>query len=169
MQITDQISVALFYPLLGAALFYFLSILVSSRNATQNAQRQNETALLNAQQQNDLAAKIKLAEFRQAWINELRNCFADFRSRAITTDLETREPQELQELQRLANKIRLLMNREDKNYAGLDALLAQLLRETDQNVRMQRAEQMTPLCQDILKAEWEVLKHDLRYDATATI
>jgi|HubBroStandDraft_6_1064221.scaffolds.fasta_scaffold23382_5 hypothetical protein len=146
---TDQIAIAIFYPLAVGAFFSFLSSWLSGRNATKNAQRQN-----------DLAARMKLADFRQAWINELRNCLSESQSRGITSNLDRRE---MQELRRIATKIRLLMNKQDTNYAKLDILIAALVGDADQGNKLQIGQEMTPLCQDILKAEWEVLKRDLSY------
>jgi hypothetical protein len=147
---SGQISVALFYPLLGAAFFTCLSVWLSSRFATKNAERQN-----------DLSAKLKLAEFRQAWINDLRNCFSEFQSRAITFSSDALE---LRELQRIAMKIRLFMNRKDRNYGKLDELIHHLLSDANQESKLQIVQEMIPLCQDILKVEWEALKSDLHYN-----
>jgi hypothetical protein len=38
-----------------------------------------------------------------------------------------------------------------------------LVGNADPGNKLQIAQEMTPLCQDILKAEWEVLKRDLSY------
>ncbi|MGC2106427.1 MAG: hypothetical protein WA647_15130 [Candidatus Acidiferrum sp.] len=149
MQLTfsNQIAIAVFFPLAMATVFTFLTVWLSGRNAAVNARRQNE-----------LAARMKLADFRQAWINELRNCFSDFQSRGTM-----REPMEVREMQRIAFKIRLLMNKKDANYGSLDSLIRGLLGNTDQQAAMKIVEEMIPLCQAILKEEWEVLKRDLSY------
>jgi hypothetical protein len=151
MQLTfsNQVAIAVFFPLAMGTVFTFLTVWVSGRNAGANARRQNE-----------LAARMKLADFRQAWINELRNCFSDFQSRGII-----REPMEVREMQRIAFKIRLLMNKKDVNYGSLDSLIRRLLDNADQQASMKIVEEMTPVCQGILKEEWEVLKRDLSYNA----
>jgi hypothetical protein len=159
LTISTAISIGLLFPLLAASIFTFLTIWHSGRIATRNAQAQNDLAATNAQRQNDLAAKMKLAEFRQGWINELRNCFAKFEL-PLTPQLT-----EMPELHHTATKIRLLMNRKDSNYVRLEALLVRLLGDADEQGRTQAVQEMTPLCQDILKREWEVLKHDLNYNA----
>ncbi|MGB2645124.1 MAG: hypothetical protein WA530_17255 [Candidatus Acidiferrum sp.] len=66
-------------------------------------------------------------------------------------------------MQRIAFKIRLLMNKKDANYGSLDSLIRGLLGNTDQQAAMKIVEEMIPLCQAILKEEWEVLKRDLSY------
>jgi hypothetical protein len=148
LSISNQISIGILLPLVAATGFTLLSMWLSTRNANRNAQRQN-----------DLSAKMKLAEFRQAWINELRNCLSKVQSPLSP------EPIQVPELHRTAAKIRLLMNRKDPNYAKLDTLLVRLLSDTDHQHRVQSVQEMTPLCQEILKKEWEVLKRDLSYNA----
>jgi hypothetical protein len=146
MQLTfsNQIAIAVF-PTRDGNRLYLLTVRLSGRNAAANVRRQNE-----------LAARMRLADFRQAWINELRNCFSDFQSRGII-----REPMEVRDLQRIAVKIRLLMNKKDANYSGLDLLIRRLLDNSDQQASTKAVEEMIPLCQAILKEEWEVLKRDL--------
>jgi hypothetical protein len=148
---TNQVAITVFVPLAVAAFFSFLSIVISGGNATKNAQRQN-----------DLTAKMKLADFRQAWINELRDCFSELQSLGITP---SPDPTEIREVHRLATKIRLHMNRNDPNYRNLDKLIDRLITNADRDDKLQIVQEMTQLCQDILKAEWKVLKRDLNYDA----
>jgi hypothetical protein len=152
MQLTfsNQIAIAVFFPLAIATVFTFLTVWLSGRNAAANARRQNE-----------LAARMKLADFRQTWINELRDCFSDFQSRGTI-----REPMEAREMQRIAFKIRLLMNKKDANYSSLNSLIRGLLDNAEQQSAMKIVEEMIPLCQAILKEEWEVLKRDLSYHGT---
>ena len=81
--ISTQVSVAVFAPLAVGAVFTFLSIWISGRNTRNNTHIQN-----------DLASKMKLADFRQQWINQLRDSFAEFQGRALTS---TNTPEELRE------------------------------------------------------------------------
>jgi hypothetical protein len=151
LQWSFQIAVFLFAPLAVGAVFSFLSAWLSGRNANKAAQRQN-----------DLTAKMKLADFRQAWINQLRDTLSEFQSRAMISD---RQLVELQELHRLAQKIRLLMNKDDANYGRLSNMIDLLISDTDPEGRAETVREATPLLQNILKAEWEVLKRDLSYKA----
>jgi hypothetical protein len=141
----------IFAPLAMGAVFTFLSVWLSGRNATKNTERQN-----------NLAAKMKLADFRQAWINQLRDCLADLQARGLMSDYKD---EELLELYRIAAKVRLLMNKGDENYGALSNLIDLLIGNADQNGRIKCVRDLTPLSQKILKAEWEVLKRDLSYKA----
>src|SRR5258708_885555 len=115
---SNQVAIAIFYPLAVGIIFSFLSVWLSGRTADRNAQRQN-----------DLAAKMKLADFRQAWINDLRDCLSQLQSRGLASK---HNPKELQELCRLALKIRFLMNKKDADYGRLDNLIGLLIESTDQ-------------------------------------
>ena len=151
LTVTSQVTITIFVPLAVGAFFTFLSVSLSSRNASKNAQRQN-----------DLAAKLKLAEFRQAWINELRDSLSRFQSQGLTN---TYKPDELSELYRLAAKIRLLMNKSDPHYSNLSNSIDLLLGNSNQDGRDRVVSDLTPVIQTILKTEWEVLKRDLSYEA----
>jgi hypothetical protein len=140
-------SVAIFAPIAVAACFTFLSIWLSGRNATKTAQRQDH-----------LASQLKLAEFRQAWINELRECFSELQALALTTDYST---QSMKEAYRLAIKVRLLMNASDARYNELSGLLEAVVGNADPLGKGKLVRTLIPLCQTILKTEWEVLKKDL--------
>lgn len=151
LQWSYQIAVTVFAPVAVGAVFTFLSVWLSGRNANKTAQRQS-----------DLAAKIKLADFRQTWINQLRDCLSEFESMAMISD---RRLEELEKLHRLAQKIRLLMNRNDSRYERLSEVIDQLIKDLDPDGRADIVRESTALLQDILKAEWEVLKRDLSYTA----
>lgn len=144
---TSQAAITLFYPLLAGVILTLLTVWLSGRNATKNARSQN-----------DLAGKLKLADFRQAWINELRNCASELQSRSLEP-----APRDAKELERLAHKIRLLMNPKDSNYPELSKLIDELLGDPGYG----EVNQMTTLTQTILKTEWEVLKSDLRYESNS--
>ena len=75
-----------------------------------------------------------------------------------------REAEEPREMQRLAFKMRLLMNKKVANYDNLDSLIRRSLDTADPQVSTKLVDEMTPVCQGILKEEWEVLKRDLIYN-----
>ena len=77
----------------------------------------------------------------------------------------TYAPDELKKLYRLAAKIRLLMNRNDPCYPELSSDIDLLLGNANQEGRNALLRDLTPVMQKILKAEWEVLKRDLSYQA----
>jgi hypothetical protein len=149
LSVSSQVTITIFVPLAVGAFFTFLSVWLSGRNARSNAERQN-----------DLAAKMKLADFRQAWINQLRDCLADLQARGL---MSSHKDDEMLELFRIAAKVCLLMNKGDTHYTTLSNLMDLLIRNADQDSRIKYVRELTPLSQDILKTEWEVLKRDLSY------
>lgn len=70
-----------------------------------------------------------------------------------------READEVREMQRLA-----LMNKKDANYGNLDSLIRRLLDIADPQASTQLVDDMTPVCQGIVKEECEVLRRDLSYN-----
>src|SRR5437762_7104392 len=73
------------------------------------------------------------------------------------------QPTETLELTRLAQKVRMLINKDDINYQELSNSMNLLTKSEDAKARQAYVQAMTPLSQKILKAEWEVLKRDLNY------
>jgi hypothetical protein len=155
LTVSSQVTITIFVPLAVGAVFTFLSIWLSGRNANKNAQRQS-----------DLASKLKLAEFRQNWINDLRNTLSELQAKGL---VNTYTPDELKDLYRLAAKVRLLMNNEDPEYKGLSDSIDLLLLNANEDGRIKLVRDLTPVMQKILKTEWEVLKKDLSYEAPVAI
>ena len=146
---TAQLSIFILVPLAVGALFTFLSTIVASRTASANADRQI-----------DLTSRVKLADYRQNWINDLRDSFAELQSCALTnkfTDVE------MPKLYLLSAKIHLLMNREDLRYAKVSGAIMAITNNANPEGRARAVQELTALAQDVLKTEWEVLKVDLRY------
>jgi hypothetical protein len=127
--------------------------LISFR-ATMKA-NQNEIRGLNSQIKFKHAAKV--AEFRQAWINDLRESMAILQSIGVTPDLQHSHQTEFY---RAGTKIELLMNRNDERYRKLqECMYSFLSAETVEEKYLCNAP-FVSICQDILKSEWEVLKKD---------
>lgn len=116
----------------------------------------------NAKEENALASRSKLADFREAWLNRLRDALAELGSEAqSSTHPVTPNTRRVYEL---AIKLRLLMNRNDTHYGALDGLLLAVTEAkagTDVGPLIAR---LTEVGQDILKTEWETLKYDLEYE-----
>jgi hypothetical protein len=156
-----QIGIFIFVPLLAATMLAFLTAVISNRTATKNARAQNDVAERNAKAQIETAAALKLSDFRQAWINDLRDCISKLQTKSL---VHKDEPsRENSEIERLAYKIRLLMNPTDPNYAALASHIASLVEDGDYDT----VNSVTSLAHTILKTEWEVLKRDLKYEQVA--
>ena len=125
------------------------------------AQRSTDAAARLAAQGVDnqirLNSTVKIAEFRQAWINDLRVAMA----KLYSISLRETEDDESQ-LYELSAKIQLLMNREDERYDLLVRRMEQIIAAA-RNQRRGQSEAFIHVSQDILKHEWEVLKRDLAY------
>jgi hypothetical protein len=151
LTVSTQIAIVLFLPLLAAAILAFLTTWISDRSASKNAKAQIE-----------IAAALKLADFRQAWINELRDCISLLQTKSLdVTTLD--KPRDESEIERLAYKIHLLMNPNDPNYSELSGYIDSLVGAGDYPT----VKKVTSLTQAILKTEWEVLKRDLKYERIA--
>lgn len=120
-------------------------------------------AMRGIERQLELNAAIKIADFRQQWINSLRESMAALQAMSVT-ERSLEQP----EFYRLGTRIELLMNRNDPRYPQLDGCIIEFMRAKTERERWQCSATFTTVCQDILKTEWEVLKRDLaRVTATS--
>lgn len=163
MNVSTQISIAVFAPLAVGAVFTFLSIWIAGINAKRNAQRQDELAWKMKVADQDLAVKMKLADFRQAWINQLRDCLADFQAFGLVSKYGD---DEMLQIYRLSLKVRFLMNKEDPKYPALSNLIDLLTGNAAEKGRIKIVRELVPLTQEILRTEWKVLKRDLKYEGS---
>lgn len=134
----------------GAAFGSWLSSRATIK-ATQNA-------LIGINRQIEFQRSAKIAEFRQAWINDLRESMATLQSIGVAPNLQH---QQETEFYRAGTKIELLMNREDRRYQPLQrCMYAFLAAKTTEDKFLCNAP-FVEICQDVLKTEWEVLKREL--------
>lgn len=139
-----QVAVIAAGAALGAALFAFLASIINARVQAQNARLQAQTA-----------SNIKLAEFRQRWIDRLRENFVSLQVKIIS------KPKDLdREISEDIFRILLMMNKDDPQMKELKALVERSLNAGEER-RNAQIELMT-LLQSVIKAEWEVVKSDLK-------
>lgn len=114
----------------------------------------------NESKRRNLDGILKISEFRQQWINELRNTMAEFQSYGVCPD---RNPSKDREFYNLGTKIELLMNPSDPDYSALEKVLYSFLKSADGNRldKYRNNPEYVKICQRILKREWERLKFDL--------
>jgi hypothetical protein len=116
------------------------------------------TYLIN--RQNRIAsAAVKVAEFRQAWINTLRESVSEFLH--VFVD-EKPDAEKLRKAILLQNRITLLMNQKDEDYdelvGNINLALANIgVRETQEACNKVRSS-----TQRVLKREWNRVKSDLK-------
>lgn len=130
----------------GAAIFAFIAALINAAVARRNA-------ILSAQ----IAQRTKRAEFRQAWINQLRDSFSKmFAGVADPRGLDRQSAEE-------GARVLLMMNRNDPDYERLTAAIHIMVQpkamSQDEIWKAQR--EFIAVSQDILKREWEVVKTEI--------
>ena len=103
---------------------------------------------------------MKISEFRQSWINSLRDCMAEFQSHGVTPN---HRPGNKREFYRLGTKIELLMNPNDPDYSELQSSLYKFLQSSEGNTvdKFRNNSEYIVICQQILKREWDRLKEEL--------
>jgi hypothetical protein len=102
---------------------------------------------------------IKMSEMRQNWIIDLRNEMCAFQSYGITPNVQQVS---IREFYQHGTKIELLMNPEDKKYKELQELMYEFLRAEDVSEKYSVNARYVALCQEILKAEWDFLKKEMK-------
>lgn len=132
-----------------------ISAYMSARAAEKATKSQLEIHRANLQ----MAHATKMAEFRQAWLNELRAAMAAFQSFGVTPDLDHFAEREFFAS---GTKIELLMNPKDENYGELSRCLYNFLAARSVEEKFSANPVFVNVCQKILKAEWEVLKAELQ-------
>lgn len=133
---------------IGLVVSGVLTAHATRKAAELSAQEMGRQILLNS--------TAKLAEFRQRWINDLRDAMAKFTALAIANDASN-----FQETVEIGAKIALLMNRRDKRFPDLVRGMTAFRERAQSRESTFDLSAFRRLCQDILKDEWEVLKKEL--------
>lgn len=135
-----------------------IATLVASNIARRASTSSAQSALSGISEQISFQAKAKRAEFRQAWINELRRQMSTLQSYGVTPDLYH---QSIREFYAAGTSIELLMNRDDPRYQELHSAIYAFLDAATVEDKFACNAPFIRVCQDILKTEWEVLKKEL--------
>ncbi|MEQ9675931.1 MAG: hypothetical protein RLO10_15875 [Roseovarius indicus] len=152
LQENRTVVFSLLIPVLSAAIAAF-----ASWYSTKRALRTQKT-------ERDLQRVLKLCDFRQAWINELRLEFAQFCG--FLNGVHPLSEDRLNEMALCYNKIVLRVNHEDADFEELicrmtDAMLNQKTPGSIDELSSNRTD-LAIVMSRILKKEWDRLKHDLR-------
>lgn len=131
---------------LGSAIFAFIAALINSRIARKNA-------ILSAQ----IAQRTKRADFRQAWIDKLRESL-------VKTHIGFANPGGLvKDDAEHALRTLLLVNRNDPDYGRLRDCIFKMTNKkslsADEIDKVGR--EMIEVSQDLLKREWNVVKSEI--------
>lgn len=141
---------AVIVPILGA-LIGVLSAWITSRRLKKNEDKRRP-----------FEGMLKIAEFRQQWINKLRSSMSEFQSYGILPNLD---PTKEREFYKLGTEIELLMNPNDEDYRALQDSLYSFLSSAKASAieKYKNNPGYIEICQKILKREWERLKTDLEH------
>jgi hypothetical protein len=131
---------------LGSAFFAFVAALINASVARKNA-------ILAAQ----ISQRTKRAEFRQAWIDKLRESL-------VKAHIGFANPKGVaQEDAEHALRTLLLVNRNDVDYARLSNCIFRMTnsRSLSAAEAEQVGKEMLEVSQDLLKREWNVVKSEI--------
>ena len=120
---------------------------------------QERRAAAERKAERELQRQLKVSEFRQQWINELRDEFAEFI--VLTGKLFRGGQIDLFECYAHLSKLRMRMNPSDPNFQELMEILQTASTTKDLQKLAEAHGALALLGQKILKSEWERLKSDL--------
>ena len=109
----------------------------------------------------ELAKKIKLADFRQAWINQIRVDFSNLLSLVLREEYDA---EQRADINACVARIILSLNPNEKPAVELLERLHHVIREADSEKAEKahtNANELTELAQIYLKEEWDALKREL--------
>jgi hypothetical protein len=152
--VNDVAKYAPLYIFIGAVLGAVIGAIAAYKVAIFNANAGRHNAKLQAH----TAQQLKIAEFRQAWINSLRDAMAEFQSYGITPELDQTKERKFYEV---GTRIELLMNPNDQDYNELNDALYGFLSAKDEFEKYSMNPEFISICQAILKREWEVTKIEI--------
>lgn len=132
---------------LFAALIALLGVIIGVYIQLRNLKRQLRSA-----------HTLKIAEMRQAWINNLREAMAKYQSYGVTPNLNHKENRGYYEW---GTRIELLMNPNDPDYDELYKCLYDFLNATNNQEKYSANPNYIAICQRILKREWDTLKKEV--------
>ena len=104
---------------------------------------------------------LRIAEFRQNWIDSLREDLAEFQSYGVTPNFE---PSRERRFYELGTRIELRLNPDDPLYPDLQNELYGFLwtSHADAKDKFANNPQFISLSQKLLKLEWDRLKRDVK-------
>jgi len=135
-----------------------LTVLISWFVAVQT----NRTSRRMAEKERALGVQLKLAEFRQEWINGLRVDLAAYSAATFHSKLIPYTVEQYREIIALGARMVLRMNPKDPDFEKFKAALSNALSgSTEEADETKVSDTVVAIGQSILKREWERLKSDL--------
>lgn len=141
---------------IGVVILLVFLTLVATHIANKSAEKRQ---IFEA----DRHRRLKLSEFRQVWINDLRNDLSQFIS--ICAYQKDSEEEEIKKMIFLIAKIQIMMNADDPNFSKLVDCMKNLskpkLDDTPTTENDALPSELIKLSRTILKEEWKRLKKEL--------
>jgi hypothetical protein len=138
-----------------AAIVSTIGTLIASRISLKASNETARKAFVGITRQLEFQTRAKMAEFRQAWINELRAHMSTLQSLGVTPNLPHAEQEAFY---KAGTMIELLMDRNDPRFTELQACMYAFLDARTIEEKYICNAPYIRVCQDVLKAEWERLK-----------
>ncbi len=138
---------------IGVPLLTLAVTVITSRASERRAERSRIA-------DRALQTELKLVEFRQKWISELRDDFAQFHS--LTGKRNGVGPADMVGCYTIQCRVVMRMNLEDPNLRQLVDIMARCTDELTSAELGHAHAEFTLCAQRILKTEWDRLKSDLR-------
>lgn len=139
-----QVAIIAAASALGAAIFAFIAAMITAKVQRRNAELEAKTA-----------SNIKLAEFRQLWIDRLREDFVSLKIKIA------QQPENIdRELGEHIYRIFLMINKDDPHIEEIRSLINECLKGGAEGRNAQV--RLLSIFQRVLKNEWEVVKVDLK-------
>ena len=140
-------------------VFSILLPLISSAVAFYSARYSTKLALSNSRIDRNLQKELKLADFRQLWINDFRDDIAALQGYVLA---HSHVPSDEfgKEVGKIIARIQMRLHKDDPDREAMNSSLKKLISEA-QGKKVDEAEALTIVGQRILKREWERLKKDL--------
>jgi hypothetical protein len=138
-------------PLLISVVVPLLTLFVSQRASRSSERAAAKSKLIERR----LQSEMRIAEFRQVWIDKLREAFVDIIENC-SKPIRTGNEDYPIVMARVA-RVELMMNPRDPDYGKLKILVDQLRAGDHSGV----PKELVTVSQAILKREWDRLKGDL--------
>lgn len=144
------------HPVIIAAVIAAVAAVVTSLVALRAARVSSETARRNALIQGIIAQRMKRADFRQAWINELRKDFSKVISHFLREEISD-------EFHVIAANTLLMLNRSDPDFEEYRRSASEIYSSIEKtgDAPTEKIGSLMTVAQRILKREWEVTKQEI--------
>ncbi|WP_029586628.1 hypothetical protein [Bradyrhizobium sp. URHD0069] len=157
-------AVAAIFALISGVLGPFVQWRVGRRQGLAS-QLSAKASMLAA----EIAGAREVAKLRMAWMEKLRDTLSEYHAILMSTeDGGELLPDDTRTLSRLGTQIDLLLNRKDQLQRRLWEIADKIYKLDTQAERQALDEDLVQAGRDVLKAEWEKVKREMRGEGFQT-